>query len=84
MTPVQTRYNDLLADASPCSRGSRSPDLVGRVAGGVWGPFFGVLSFAFLFVVMTSFGISDAGKLIAQGFIILLAAIFYGLKARTN
>ncbi|MDH0912557.1 ABC transporter permease [Rhizobium pusense] len=56
----------------------------GRGEGGVWGPFFGVLSFAFLFVVMTSFGISDAGKLIAQGLIILLAAIFYGLKARTN
>lgn len=56
----------------------------GRGAGGVWGPFFGVLSFAFLFVVMTSFGISDAGKLIAQGFFILLAAIFYCLKARTN
>ncbi|MCZ7445932.1 ABC transporter permease [Agrobacterium rhizogenes] len=56
----------------------------GRGEGGVWGPFFGVLSFALLFVVMTSFGVSDSGKLIAQGLIILLAAIFYGLKARTN
>lgn len=56
----------------------------GRGEGGVWGPFFGVLSFALLFVVMTSFGISDSGKLIAQGLIILLAAIFYGLKARAN
>lgn len=56
----------------------------GRGEGGVWGPFFGVLSFALLFVVMTSFGISDSGKLIAQGLIILLAAIFYGLKARSN
>ncbi|MQB04450.1 ABC transporter permease [Agrobacterium tumefaciens] len=54
----------------------------GRGEGGVWGPFFGVLSFALLFVVMTSFGVSDSGKLIAQGLIILLAAIFYGLKAR--
>ena len=47
----------------------------GRGEGGVWGPFFGVLSFALLFVVMTVFGIGDCGKLIAQGLIILLAAI---------
>lgn len=52
----------------------------GRGEGGVWGPFFGVLSFTFLFVVMTAFGISDPGKLIAQGAIILLAAIFYGVR----
>ena len=52
----------------------------GRGEGGVWGPFFGVLSFTFLFVVMTSFGISDEGKLIAQGLVILLAAIFYGVR----
>jgi ribose transport system permease protein len=53
----------------------------GRGEGGVWGPFFGVLSFAFLFVVMTTFGIGDPGKLIAQGVIIMLAAIFYGLRS---
>ena len=53
----------------------------GRGEGGVWGPFFGVLCFAFLFVVMTMFGVGDAGKLVAQGLIILLAAIFYGLRA---
>ncbi|MBN9307001.1 MAG: ABC transporter permease [Devosia sp. 67-54] len=52
----------------------------GRGEGGVWGPFFGVLSFTFLFVVMTAFGVSDPGKLIAQGAIILLAAIFYGVR----
>jgi ribose transport system permease protein len=52
----------------------------GRGEGGVWGPFFGVLSFTFLFVVMTTFGISDQGKLIAQGLIILLAAIVYGVR----
>ncbi|MBV9701953.1 MAG: ABC transporter permease, partial [Methylobacteriaceae bacterium] len=52
----------------------------GRGEGGVWGPFFGVLSFTFLFVVMTAFGISDQGKLIAQGLIILFAAIFYGVR----
>ena len=36
--------------------------------------------FALLFVVMTTFGIDEPGKLIAQGIIILLAAIFYGLR----
>ncbi|MFB2549956.1 ABC transporter permease [Ensifer soli] len=54
----------------------------GRGEGGVWGPFFGVLCFAFLFVVMTMFGVGDAGKLVAQGLIILFAAIFYGLSAK--
>jgi ribose transport system permease protein len=52
----------------------------GRGEGGVWGPFFGVLSFALLFVVMTVFGIPEPGKLVAQGVIILLAAILYGLR----
>jgi ribose transport system permease protein len=55
----------------------------GRGEGGVWGPFFGVLSFAFLFVVMTTFGIDEPGKLIAQGLIILLAAIFYGIRTKS-
>jgi ribose transport system permease protein len=54
--------------------------IFGRGSGGVWGPFFGVISFAFLFVVMTTFGVGEPGKLIAQGLIILLAAIFYGLR----
>ena len=54
----------------------------GRGEGGVWGPFFGVLSFALLFVVMTVFGIDDPGKLIAQGVIILMAAILYGARAK--
>ncbi|MFK7856535.1 MAG: ABC transporter permease [Granulosicoccus sp.] len=54
--------------------------IFGRGEGGVWGPFFGVLCFAFLFVVMTTFGIQEPGKLISQGVIILLAAIFYGLR----
>lgn len=56
----------------------------GRGEGGVWGPFFGVLSFALLFVVMTTFGVDEPGKLIAQGLIILLAAIFYGLRSRST
>jgi ribose transport system permease protein len=54
----------------------------GRGEGGVWGPFFGVLSFALLFVVMTVFGIDDAGKHIAQGLIILMAAILYGWRSK--
>jgi ribose transport system permease protein len=56
----------------------------GRGEGGVWGPFFGVLSFALLFVVMTTFSIDEPGKLIAQGLIILLAAIFYGVRAKQS
>jgi ribose transport system permease protein len=54
----------------------------GRGDGGVWGPFFGVLCFALLFVVMTSFGVPEPGKQIARGMIILLAAVFYGLNTR--
>ena len=54
----------------------------GRGEGGVWGPFFGVLSFALLFVVMTVFGAGDPGKLIAQGLIILMAAILYGWRSK--
>lgn len=53
----------------------------GRGEGGVWGPFFGVLCFALLFVVLTMFGIDESGKLVAQGLIILLAAIFFGLRS---
>jgi ribose transport system permease protein len=52
----------------------------GRGEGGVWGPFFGVLSFALLFILMTTLGVDEPGKLIIQGFIILLAAIFYGVR----
>ena len=54
----------------------------GRGDGGVWGPFFGVMCFAFLFVVMTSFGVPEPGKQIARGLVILLAAIFHGLNSR--
>ena len=54
----------------------------GRGDGGVWGPFFGVMCFALLFVVMTSFGVPEPGKQIARGLVILLAAIFYGLNSR--
>lgn len=58
--------------------------IFGRGDGGVWGPFFGVLCFALLFVVMTSFGVPEPGKQIARGLIILLAAVFYGLSARNS
>lgn len=50
----------------------------------VWGPFVGVLCFALLFVVMTTMGVQEPGKLIAQGLIILLAAIFYGVRSKSN
>lgn len=53
----------------------------GRGDGGTWGPFFGVLCFALLFVVMTTFGVGEPGRLIAQGLIILLAAVFYGIRS---
>lgn len=56
--------------------------IFGRGDGGVWGPFFGVLCFALLFVVMTSFGVPEPGKQIARGSIILLAAVFYGINTR--
>lgn len=58
--------------------------IFGRGDGGVWGPFFGVLCFALLFVVMTSLSVPEPGKQIARGLIILLAAIFYGLNTRNS
>jgi len=58
--------------------------IFGRGDGGVWGPFFGVLCFALLFVVMTSFGVPEPGKQISRGVIILLAAIFYGINTRNT
>ena len=54
----------------------------GKGEGGVWGPYFGVLAFALLFVVMTTFNIGEPGKLIAQGLIILLAVIVYGVRSK--
>ncbi len=50
----------------------------------VWGPFVGVLCFALLFVVMTTMGVQEPGKLIVQGLIILLAAVFYGVRSKSN
>ena len=58
--------------------------IFGRGDGGVWGPYFGVLCFALLFVVMTSFGVPEPGKQIARGLIILLAAVFYCLSTRNS
>lgn len=57
--------------------------IFGRGAG-VWGPFVGVLSFALLFVVLTTLGVQEPGKLAVQGLIILLAAIFYGVRNSTH
>lgn len=50
----------------------------------VWGPFVGVLCFTLLFAVMTTMGVQEPGKLIVQGLIILLAAIFYGIRSKSN
>ena len=44
------------------------------------GPFVGVLCFSLLFVLMTALGVQEHGKLVAQGAIILLAAIVYGVR----
>ncbi|RCX08749.1 ABC transporter permease [Marinomonas foliarum] len=55
----------------------------GRGEGGVWGPFFGVLSFSLLFVVLTIYGVGEPGKLVVQGVIILLAAVFYGIRSKS-
>lgn len=57
--------------------------IFGKGSGGVLGPFFGVLCFSLLFVLMTTLGISEPGKLVAQGMIILLAAIVYGVRTRS-
>ncbi|WGD54658.1 ABC transporter permease [Bradyrhizobium sp. CB1650] len=50
----------------------------------VWGPFVGVLCFTLLFAVMTTMGVQEPGKLIVQGLIILFAAIFYGIRSKSN
>lgn len=54
----------------------------GGARGGVAGPFVAVVAFGFLFAMLTVFGIQEPGKLIAQGVIIALAAIVYGLRTR--
>jgi len=54
--------------------------IFGKGSGGVLGPFVGVLCFSLLFVLMTALGVQEHGKLVAQGAIILLAAIVYGVR----
>jgi ribose transport system permease protein len=58
--------------------------IFGKGSGGVLGPFVGVLCFSLLFVLMTVLGVPEHGKLIAQGAIILLAAIVYGIRTRNS
>jgi ribose transport system permease protein len=58
--------------------------IFGKGSGGVLGPVFGVLCFALLFVLMTTLGVSEAGKLMAQGLIILLAAVIYGVRSNRS
>ena len=79
MSHLVERLPDSLADAFTGFLGTWS--VLALVCVWLLGPFFGALSFALLFVVMTVFGIDEPGKLIAQGLIILLAAIFYGLRS---
>jgi ribose transport system permease protein len=55
--------------------------IFGKGSGGVLGPFFGVLCFALLFVLLTTLGVREPGKLVAQGLIILFAAIVYGIRS---
>jgi ribose transport system permease protein len=52
----------------------------GSDRGGVAGPFVAVIAFSFLFAILTVYGIQEPGKLIAQGSIIALAALVYGLR----
>ncbi|SEM05023.1 monosaccharide ABC transporter membrane protein, CUT2 family [Variovorax sp. YR750] len=54
--------------------------IFGKGTGGVLGPFVGVLCFSLLFVLMTVLGVREDGKLVAQGLIIMLAAIVYGIR----
>ena len=56
----------------------------GKGEGGVRGPFFGVLSFALLFVVLRNFEVPEAGRWVARGLIILLAAGIYGIRTATK
>jgi ribose transport system permease protein len=58
--------------------------IFGKGSGGVLGPFVGVMCFALLFVLMTTLGVKEPGKLVAQGLIILLAAIVYGIRSRAS
>jgi ribose transport system permease protein len=54
--------------------------IFGKGTGGVLGPFVGVLCFSLLFVLMTVLGVREDGKLVAQGLIIMLGAVIYGLR----
>ena len=54
----------------------------GSGRGGLSGPFVAVVALAFMFAVLTVFGIQDAGKLMIQGAVIAVAAIAYGLRVR--
>ncbi len=58
--------------------------MFGKGSGGVLGPFVGVLCFSLLFVLMTTLGVPEHGKLVAQGAIILLAAVVYGSRTSNS
>ena len=58
--------------------------IFGKGKGGAWGPFFGVLAYALLFVVLRNFDVPDPGRLLARGLIILTAVIIFGVRARSR
>lgn len=58
--------------------------IFGKGRGGAWGPFFGVLSYALLFVVLRNFEVPDPGRLLARGLIILSAVVVFGLRSRSR
>jgi len=54
----------------------------GSGRGGVAGPFVAVVALAFMFAVLTVYGIQDPGKLMIQGLVIAVAAVIYGTRER--
>ena len=56
--------------------------IFGKGRGGAWGPFFGVLAYGLLFVVLRNFDVPDPGRLLARGLIILSAVVVFGIRSR--
>jgi ribose transport system permease protein len=54
----------------------------GSGRGGVSGPFIAVVALAFMFAVLTVYGIQEPGKLMIQGAVIAAAAVIYGARKR--
>lgn len=54
----------------------------GSGRGGVAGPFVAVVALAFMFALLTVYGIQEPGKLMIQGLVIAIAAVVYGIRSR--